>query len=107
MRPRLTKHIATILLGIFSVFLIPKEFVHALYWHTDTHESVGPIGTTSISSHHIHCSFLSYEASLFNSESSANCPKSFPHCFIFSIIEHKTVFQIAACIPSLRGPPLS
>jgi hypothetical protein len=105
MRPQFSKLIASVLLGIFSVFLIPKEFVHALYGHTDTHEIVSVGSDKTIGAHHIHCGFLTYEASLFTIASSTHCPDVSDFSFSFTAIPSEQAGVTFACHPSLRGPP--
>jgi hypothetical protein len=105
LRSHFTKLIASILLGVFSVFLIPKEFVHALYGHTDTQETVCIGHAKAIGTHHTHCDFLTYEASLFTLASATNCPHSAEHYFAFSIVSSERAGVTFACHPSLRGPP--
>jgi len=104
-RPHFRRLVASILLAGFSVFLIPKEFVHALYGHTDTQEAFLAKGKNAIGKEHIHCSFLTYEASLFLSSSIQNCPAVTENSFSFTTIEAEQAGILFSDFPSLRGPP--
>ena len=100
------KSIAVILLAVFSVYLIPKELVHAMYGHHDTVDVVVDAHAgKAIGKHHLHCDFLFFEASLFTVTSTAACPFAGEHAFAFLLTP---VEQPAICptlFPSLRGPP--
>jgi len=97
--------LASILLTCFSVYLIPEEFVHALYGHTDTQEHFSDTGKNSIGTHHIHCSFLTYEASQFVSSSVQSCPAVIENSFSFIAVVSEQQGISFSGFPSLRGPP--
>jgi hypothetical protein len=97
--------LATILLAAFSAYLVPNELVHALYGHEDTHETACSSDVNTIGTHHIHCDFLSYEASLYTASSFTTCPVSYEHAFAFISLEAEQAGVTFACHPSLRGPP--
>jgi hypothetical protein len=104
-RSQFRRLVATFLLAGFSVFLIPTEFIHALYGHTDTHENFSGSGKNAVSTHHIHCSFLTYEASQFISSSIQSCPAVSEKSFSFAIAEAEQQAISFSGFPSLRGPP--
>lgn len=104
---RFTKLIACCLLGVFSVFLIPKEFVHALYGHKDSIEKITITGNHAIGKQHTHCDFLSFEASLFTLANSTHCPTSIELKFAFAIAPAEQNAIVFNHFPSLRGPPHS
>jgi hypothetical protein len=99
------RFLAGLLLSCFSVFLIPEEFVHALYGHTDTQEQASDSGKNSVGTHHIHCSFLTYEASHFISSSIQNCPAVTENSFSFTSVKEEQQGISFSGFPSLRGPP--
>jgi hypothetical protein len=104
-RQSFNRFIATILLAAFSAYLVPNEFVHALYGHEDTHEAACANDVNAIGVQHIHCDFLSYEASLYTVSSVTTCPVSSEHAFAFISLEAEHAGITFACHPSLRGPP--
>jgi hypothetical protein len=100
-----SRFIATILLAAFSAYLVPNEFVHALYGHEDTHETACSTEENTVGVQHIHCDFLSYEASLFTVTSTTTCPVSFERVFAFLSPEAEHEGITFTYHPSLRGPP--
>ncbi|WP_349316391.1 hypothetical protein [Chitinophaga sp. MM2321] len=52
------KILAVILLGVFTLNTVPREFIHEFVGHHDTQDQHSPIGGTTISDHHRHCDFL-------------------------------------------------
>ncbi|MDQ3110922.1 MAG: hypothetical protein M3R17_13600 [Bacteroidota bacterium] len=105
MRNFFGRFIATILLAAFSAYLVPNELVHALYGHEDTHETACNTNENTVGEQHIHCSFLSYEASLYTASSFTNCPVSFDCAFAFIAPEAVHAGIRFTFCPSLRGPP--
>jgi hypothetical protein len=75
------RFIATILLAAFSAYLVPEELVHACYGHEDTHEASCSTKEHAVGTQHIHCDFLSYEASLYTAASFTSCPVSYDRAF--------------------------
>ena len=61
------KHIAIFLLIVISVFIIPKELVHAFYGHNDTVHAVSHSenGLPAIEKEHQHCDILNFNAPLY------------------------------------------
>jgi len=104
-RSHFRRFVATFLLAGFSVFLVPKEFVHALYGHTDTQENYSAPGKNAVGTHHIHCSFLTYDASQFISSSIQDFPASNENHFSFVIVAAEQAGISFPNFPSLRGPP--
>jgi hypothetical protein len=99
------RFIATILLAAFSAYLVPDELVHALYGHEDTHEIPCSPTEDAVGTQHIHCGFLSYEASLYTASSFTKCPVSFERAFAFIAPEAEHAGVTFTFCPSLRGPP--
>ncbi|MBI3511010.1 MAG: hypothetical protein HY064_10130 [Bacteroidetes bacterium] len=105
---RLKQAFAISLLVCFSVFLIPQEFVHALYGHTDTHHAPTGAGEKNTwSKKHIHCSFLTYEGSAFIS--SDHAAGSFTQNFFFFLpdADFNCPGLIFPSLPAPRGPPIA
>lgn len=105
MRNYFSRFIATILLAAFSAYLVPSGLVHLLYDHEDTHEHAGSTKESTVDVAHIHCEFLSYEASLFTVTSITTCPASFERAFAFTSPEAEQEEITFTFCPSLRGPP--
>ncbi|MEO5643455.1 MAG: hypothetical protein ABIQ40_11890 [Bacteroidia bacterium] len=107
MRNFFSRCTAILLLAVFSACLVPNEFVHALYGHEDTHENPCSANEQTIGIQHIHCDFLSYEASLYTAASLTICPVSFDRAFQFISAEALHAGITFTYYPSLRGPPAS
>ncbi|HEY9258620.1 hypothetical protein [Chitinophaga sp.] len=54
----LHKILAIILLGVFAINTIPREFIHEFSGHHDTVDAVHQHDGVTISEHHRHCDFL-------------------------------------------------
>lgn len=52
------KVLAVILLGVFTINTIPREFIHVFAGHHDTEDQPCAAGDLTISEHHRHCDFL-------------------------------------------------
>jgi hypothetical protein len=104
---KLNKHIALLLLAAFSLLILPKELLHALYEHTDTVDVHFEKGASAqIGNAHEHCDVLQL--------SSPNAFISSTN-FVFSVryicstikvaeLTYSKVFTQPTCL--LRGPPV-
>ncbi|MGN7820173.1 hypothetical protein ACTJJB_08580 [Chitinophaga sp. 22536] len=52
------KILAVILLGVFTLNTVPREFIHLFAGHHDTQDVHTPVGGTVFSEQHRHCDFL-------------------------------------------------
>ncbi|NIG53104.1 hypothetical protein [Chitinophaga sp. Cy-1792] len=50
--------LAILLLGVFTLNTLPREFIHEFANHHDTHDVIHPKGESSVSTAHRHCEFL-------------------------------------------------
>jgi hypothetical protein len=96
-------YIARSLLLVFSIILVPKEFIHSLYGHEDTRCIPG--AQVTLGPKHHHCAILQIVASVFNT----------PATITLSLTDHLlkgTVITIVSSVPflilfyfNLRAPP--
>ncbi|HTL80604.1 MAG TPA: hypothetical protein VL651_02805 [Bacteroidia bacterium] len=105
MNNRIRTYISALLLACFSVFIIPNELVHALYGHEDTKHKAIAGAARSLSEHHVHCSFLTYEAPSFYFSSQLTIPVSSETAFNFQINDARSNFTSTPDYSFLRGPP--
>jgi hypothetical protein len=107
---RLTRPIALFLLFALSVYIVPKEFIHALYGHEDTADHSGTQSINAphtLSTRHLHCGLLNFETDLFHT------PDALPdlsdqdayYSFLSSPIQSGK--NSVLLFVSLRGPPLA
>lgn len=101
------KYTALFLLIVLSVFIVPKELLHAFSGHTDTehHEVLDDPGSVSLEVQHQHCALLKLEA-----------PVYIPQLDLLSFASHAITFHYPATdylhhssasqgLALLRGPP--
>jgi len=63
---RFTRHISVFLLLISTLFIVPRELVHELTSHTDSHdEACSPFDGITITTLHHHCDILQVYESPF------------------------------------------
>lgn len=94
------------MITVFTLYLIPHEFVHVFYDHEDTeHGAFDHHNSTSISRIHVHCDFLSTEIADFVSTKEHRTPETFVN------LQHHYAGVDVQCIRVLtalresRGPP--
>lgn len=96
-----------LVLGVFSLYLVPHEAVHVFYDHEDTEHHAEHNSTTAFSLIHIHCDFLTTDLTDFlpaEDQQPAVCSVELP--FHYSVIDVQNVRCISVLRES-RGPPLS
>ena len=104
---RFKKHIALFLLLISSLFIVPKELLHELTFHTDTvdHGVITSANDFSLSTIHHHCDILEVFVQPYHAPDEAA-----PFAEITKIIAHYSFsfpsisFQVIDAFES-RGPP--
>ena len=60
---RLRTYISPGLMLVFTIILIPNEYIHLIYGHEDTHHVFNSDPT--FENHHHHCQILSHRFSIF------------------------------------------
>jgi hypothetical protein len=105
LKPKYQHQLAGFLFMVFALILFPKELVHELYGHHDTHCHPGL--KTSLEPRHTHCKILQLEAFLFTTPHLSGLKS-----YLFTITKVR-VFPSTAVQKSiihynqLRGPPIS
>ena len=104
MRKPWKRNIAITLLAVLGIILIPREYIHALYGHEDTH-CVPHSGYTLEKAHH-HCKILQVTFPVFLDQYQTLLPEAdlASSCSI-SISSSQFQGQCPA-LPNLRAPPL-
>ena len=82
-------YIARSLLLVFSIILIPKEFIHDLYGHEDTRCIPGAQAT--LEPKHHHCAILQIIASVFNTPAATSLSPS-------DLIQKGTVITVVSSV---------
>jgi hypothetical protein len=96
-------NIARSLLLVFSVILVPREFIHGLYGHEDTR--CVPGSEPTLEQKHHHCAILQIEAPVFNTPAATSLSPSEPvqNAIVLTAIS-SVVFTILFYF-NLRAPP--
>ena len=102
---QIRKYVAIFFLLVISLFIVPKEYIHALSGHEDTicyfHNN------TTIEKHHHHCAILNFTAPLYISVASNQ--------LLVKVVKFENVFLNdysfllidLSNLSDLRAPPLS
>jgi len=99
------KYVAWFLLALISVFIVPKELIHAFHTHTETHEKQHPQGETQFDSPHSHCYLLQLEAPLYLKEESAAKVFILVKHYCFITRRYDETVEILTSSRFVRGPP--
>jgi hypothetical protein len=100
---RIRQNTALFLLVCFLPVITPKEFIHSLFGHEDTHclyHSDLTIGTV-----HRHCSILQITSSTFVHEHKALLQGKIIHLIACFIPDQSFISEISFHISFLRAPP--
>ncbi|MGL4598190.1 MAG: hypothetical protein ACRCYO_11695 [Bacteroidia bacterium] len=92
-------------MAVFFVFLTPGEAIHDLYDHHDTEHAQKATGV-SYDEVHTHCTFLQFDAEVFDAVELTHTPESW---FAFAAeftIPAITIFITPAVAADSRGPPV-
>ncbi len=107
---RLRKPIALFLILVLCFYIVPKEFIHELYGHTDTTDSAAESSSTaksplSLSSQHTHCELLNFETTVFYTQDNQPVIAVQAIAFYFQSPTHDNSIRNCHAFISLRGPP--
>jgi hypothetical protein len=96
---------STLLLAVFVAFLTPSEAIHNLYDHHDTDHAIKATGF-SFNEVHTHCTFLQFDAQVFDVVDLTHTPES--RCVLVAefTIPAITRYTIPAVAADSRGPPV-
>jgi len=100
---KLARYISILLLASFLPFVIPKEYIHDLFGHEDTHDEFHP--SLIIEKQHTHCSILQITLSNFISDLKSFFLKSEPFCTFYIFPESSFIPGISVNLSNLRAPP--
>jgi hypothetical protein len=87
------RYIAFFCLVTIAVFIVPKEFIHSLYGHTDTIDVFQKDNVIQFEKQHRHCEILKYETPLYHN--------------IIAFIALSLTLHTSICITRLYNPYLS
>jgi len=100
---KIKKYIPILLLASFLPFVIPKEYIHDLFGHEDTHDEYHP--SLVIEKRHTHCSILQITLSNFLSTLKNVFFKSEPDYTFYIFPESSFIPGISVDLSNLRAPP--
>jgi hypothetical protein len=97
---------STFLLMAFALAIAPKELIHELTGHDDTHHGAFH-SDPEISEHHIHCASLGLSLPVFAKTETPEIPSvDVKHSEIIWSIE-QLLLQFLSIAPSGRAPPFT
>jgi hypothetical protein len=105
---KLTRALACFLLAVLSFYIVPKEFVHALFGHEDTTDPVSFYAnqsTAAISNQHTHCELLNFETDFFYGYAPEPPSVSGGILFYYYSLPLNSSGLPPAAYICLRGPP--
>jgi len=100
---RIRQNIALFLLVCFLPVVTPKEFIHSLFGHEDTHCHYHP--DLTIEKAHRHCGILQVTASSFVSEFKTVLPGKIVNNFVCFFPDQSFISGISYHLSFLRAPP--
>lgn len=106
MKQRMAYFISVVMISVFTLYLIPHEFVHVFYDHEDTeHSDFAHHSGTSISHIHVHCDFLCTEIADFVPAKEHRAPETFVSLqHNYADVEVQSI-RVLTSLRESRGPP--
>jgi hypothetical protein len=106
----LRKPISLFLILVLCFYIVPKEFIHAFYGHTDTADCTTESSSCaksplSLSSQHTHCELLNFETTVFYTQDNQPVITAQAIAFYFQPQTHDNPVRYCHAFVSLRGPP--
>jgi hypothetical protein len=100
---KVNRYISILLLVSFLPFVIPKEYIHDLFGHEDTHDDYHP--SLIFEKKHTHCSILQITLSTFISHLKNVILRREPDKTVFSFPGNSFIPGVSVNLSHLRAPP--
>ncbi|MBC9930884.1 hypothetical protein [Chitinophaga qingshengii] len=105
MYKRLQKILAVILLGVFTLNTVPREFIHLFAGHHDTQDLHAPVGGVTVSEEHRHCDFLQIGVEPFEQYTTTFISPVRPLIWVFQLLDLPETSYVPYRDLSPRAPP--